>query len=320
MQFRNKVSASILATASIALAGAAAAASASSSNISLASRAVTQAHSRPGIEEQRQIAQDQAQTTLDQDAVAAIKETQNAVRLISENRSPDAKEALERATVKLDRLRARRPADSLIPVTAVVEVLDMAPVDLASIDAIAAAADRKIAEKDYPAARVLLGGLISEMRLRTEHLPLGTYPAAIKLAALLLEQKRPAEANGALMAALNTIVVIERVTPLPMVAAGGALEAAKSKGSDKIAAQKSLALARNELDRSEHLGYAGKDPDYETLDASILDLDTKLNGTEETGADFAALIKKFAAFFSRQSHDEKKSGAPTTAAVTAENR
>jgi len=48
--------------------------------------------------------------------------------------------------------------------------------------------DASVADENYPAARVLLQRLASEIRVRTYNLPLGTYPAALKTAARFLDQ------------------------------------------------------------------------------------------------------------------------------------
>src|SRR4051794_4202843 len=53
------------------------------------SRAQTQAQANPQIEKQRQQAEEQAKKSLDQDAVAAIKETENAIKAIAQNKKDE---------------------------------------------------------------------------------------------------------------------------------------------------------------------------------------------------------------------------------------
>jgi hypothetical protein len=201
---------------------------------------------------------------------------------------------------------ARNPANGLIPVAYELEIIDTAPLDLKAIRAKALAIDVAVAERAYPAARVLLHGLTSEIRTRTSSLPLASYPDALKEAARLLDQKKTNDANTVLLTALNTLVVVDKVTPLPLVLAQTAIEEAQSlRDKDKDAAQKRLSLARNELDRARELGYAGHDPEYAALGKSITSLEKELKGTKDTAALFSELKQKMAAFFKRQSTSVK---------------
>jgi YfdX protein len=72
-----------------------------------------------------------------------------------------------------------------------------------------------VGAKDYPTARVILYSLTREIRSRTFNLPLATYPDALKEAARLLDEKENQEASNVLLTALNTLVVVDKVTPLP---------------------------------------------------------------------------------------------------------
>ena len=97
---------------------------------------------------------------------------------------------------------------------------------------------------------MLLHGLTSEIRVRTYDLPLATYPASLGEAARLLDEKKTNEASNALMTALNTLVVIDRVTPLPLLVAQAAIDSAQADASkDKNAAQALLGAAKAELER-----------------------------------------------------------------------
>jgi len=257
---------------------------------------------RPEIEKQRQEAQQQAEKSLDKEAVAAIDETQNAVKAIAANNSDEALAAIERATGKINILLSRNPATALIPVAAEVEVIDAAPLDIKAIKARATDAKRAMDDKDYPVARVLLHGLTSEIRSRTFNLPLATYPDAMKEAARLLDQKKPDEAKTLLLTALNTLVVIDHVTPVPLVLAQAAVGAAQDlRDKDKAEAQKLLDEAEYEVERARELGYASNDPEYAALDTAISDLKAQLKGGGDTASAFSALKDRVSAFFKRLS-------------------
>lgn len=261
---------------------------------------------RPEVEQQRKSAEDQARKSLDQEAVAAIDETSNAIKAISDNKTDEALAAIERATGKINVLLARNPATALVPVSFAVNVIEAAPEDVKEIRRRAAAADWAVADRAYPAARAILESLTSEIRLRTYNLPLASYPAALKEAARMLDEKKTKEASAALLGALNTLAVIDQVTPLPIAVAQAAIDAAQElRDKDKDGAQKHLIVARTELERAKELGYSGKDPEYANMDKSIRDLEKQLKGNGDTGSLFANLKEKIASFFARASQTKQ---------------
>jgi predicted S18 family serine protease len=187
-------------------------------------------------------------------------------------------------------------------------VIDLAPTDKKSIRRIAKAAERAVDQKDYPQARVLLASLASELRVRTWHLPLATYPEAMQEAAGLLQQKKMAEARVVLENALNTLVVIDRVRPLPIMLAQAAIDAAQQqRDKDKNAALQLLTTARSEVERARELGYTGNDPEYDALASEISDVERQIKSNGDSGGAFSRLKERMAALFKRHSESEKKS-------------
>ena len=270
------------------------------------SLAENQPQARPDVEKQRKDAEQQAEKTLDKEAVAAIDKTQAAIKAIAANKTDEALAAIEQATGKINILLARNPATALIPISAEVDVTEAAPLDIQAIKARAKAAERAMSDKNYPTARVLLYGLTSEIRVRIYNLPLATYPAALKEAARLLDQKKSQEAKTVLLTALNTLVAIDRVTPLPLVVAQTEIDEAQAvREKDKDAAQKHLATAKSEVERAKELGYTGNDPEYAALDKAITDLETQLKGNEDTASFFSKLKERMTAFFKRQSESQR---------------
>jgi hypothetical protein len=262
---------------------------------------------RPDIEKQRRDAEQQAEQTLDKEAISAIDETEKAIRAIAENKIDEALAAIERATGKINILLARNPATALIPVSSEVMIIDAAPHDHQLISEVADAVEAAVDDKNYPAARVLLDVLTSEIRVRTYNLPLATYPDALKDAARLLDQNQSKEASRLLLTALNTLVVIDRVIPLPMILAQAAIDEAQSlREKDKDRAQRLLETARNELDRARELGYLGNDPEYGALNKTISELEKQFRGNEDTASAFTRLKERVAAFFKRQSESERR--------------
>jgi hypothetical protein len=248
-------------------------------------------------------------------------ETNNAVKAIEAGRNDEALAALERATGKIDILVARNPAAALIPAAAQVDVIDTAPKDLEMIQHLAGAVADAVDEKDFPAARVVLHGLMSEIRARTFNLPLATYPIAMREAVRLLDAQKAAEAKAVLKSALNTLVIVERVVPLPVAIAQSAINEAQAlRDSNKERAQQFLAVARTELDRAKELGYAGEDEEYAQLSDAIANIESQLKGGEDTESTFSKLKEKIAAFFSRQSETAKSSDTSAVASATGSRR
>jgi hypothetical protein len=274
----------------------------SSGETSSVAATATQAQARPEVEKQRKEAEQQAAKTIDKEAVAAIAETERAIQDIAANKTDEALAAIERATGKINILLARNPANALIPVSSEVDVIDTAPRDSATILELAKDASKAVDDKDFPSARVLLHALMSEIRVRTYNVPLATYPTALQDAARFLDQKKTKEANAVLLTALNTLLAIDRVTPIPLVLARDAInEAQAQRQKDKNAAQSALERARSELQRSKDLGYASNDPEYASLNNDISNLEKQLKGEGDTMSVFSKLKEKYEAFLKRLS-------------------
>ena len=255
-----------------------------------------------GIEKQRAEARQEADKILDSEAIAVIEETQRAIDAIAANTTSEALAALERASGKIDILLARNPSTALIPVSHEVVVFDTAPRDIQAIDKIGEAVDAVIASEDYPAARELLYGLMSELRVRTYNLPLATYPAALAEAARLLDQKKSDEARIVLMMALGALLAIDQVTPLPLLVAREAINQAEAQcDKDKEIALALLDTARYELERAMALGYSAQEPEYKTMRDEISNIQKQLKKNEDTSSFFSKLRDRLSAFMARLS-------------------
>jgi hypothetical protein len=172
---------------------------------------------------------------------------------------------------------------------------------------IAQDASRAVDDRDFPDARILLHALMSEIRVRTYNLPLATYPAALTDAARLLDQKKNQDASAVLLQALNTLVAVDRVTPIPLLLAQEAINQAQAqRDKDKATAQKLLGTAKDELLRARELGYAGKDAEYASLNEAITDLEKQLKGSGDTNSVFARLKQKLDAFLRRESQAQRQ--------------
>ena len=258
------------------------------------------------LERERREAERQAKEILDQEAITAIQETRRAVDAIAANKIEEAMQAIERATGKVGILLARNPAEALVPVDLEAKVIDTAPRDSIEILEIAQNASLAFDELNFPDARTLLHALMSEVRVRIYDLPLATYPTALKDAARLLEQRKSADARSILLAALTTLVAIDQVMPIPLILARDAIKEAQAQLHNTAEALKLLETARNELMRGRQLGYAGKAPEYVSLNDDISNLEKQLRSKEDTRSGFTRLKEKLASFFKLQSQQKQR--------------
>jgi hypothetical protein len=263
----------------------------------------------PELGKQREKAEQEATRTLDKEAIAAVQETIGAVRELSESKTDAALQAIEHATGKLDIVLARNPEAALVPIDLEVLIIDNIPENWgeSQIANIADAASLAIDELDFPTARSVLRRLMSEIRVRTYQLPLGTYPTALKQAARLLADQKTKDAQTVLLTALGALVMVDRIISIPLLLAREHIDqASAAAATDKGKAQQLLEKAKKELGRSRSLGYAGYDPEYLTLKDEISRLAKQLKSGEETGSAFRSLKEKFAALLKRQSEPKKE--------------
>jgi hypothetical protein len=133
----------------------------------------------------------------------------------------------------------------------------------------------------------MLEGLRSEVDIATASLPLATYPAALKTAARLNNEKKPLEAAVVLNTALNTIALEEREIPLPLIRAEAHLAgAATLMGAAKPPVEDIDLLLDNadyEIRFAEALGYGKKDKEFGQLYDAIKDLKAEVRKKEVSG-------------------------------------
>ncbi|GAC1585703.1 MAG: hypothetical protein NVS3B5_20090 [Sphingomicrobium sp.] len=215
----------------------------------------------------------------------ALRETNNALAAIDQNKPGEAIAALERATGKLEIVLARSPDLALAPVDIAVSSQDLLA-NVQDVQALRAEAKRAMDQGRLQDARTLMANLGSETDISIANLPLATYPTAIKQAAALLHQGNAAQAKLVLEAALSTIVIERTVIPLPLIRAEAAVQAAKSlsEKANRTPAENSrlrslLGTARAELGVGQALGYA-TEKDMSDLIAAVNDIDRRTSGQQ----------------------------------------
>jgi len=210
------------------------------------------------------------------EATAALDETANALKALDEDKPDEALAAVEKATGKLELILARDPGLALAPVDVAMVTYDL----LASPDTVKAIikeAEDYLDDGEVQKARPLVANLASEIVIQTTSVPLATYPEAIKAVTPLIDEGKLDEAQAALQAALNTLVVTtDEVLPLPKLRAERLLKNAEARAENEERTVKDnetlanlLSEARKQLKMAELLGYGTKEsykPMYEQLD------------------------------------------------------
>ncbi len=217
---------------------------------------------------QGQVADKRKQIT--SEAVSAIDETRTALKCLDENKKDKAIQALERATGKLDLILARDSNLALAP-NRVSEATYDVYADLDKVKAARKEAKDLLAQGKLPEARQILDALRSETVISVSNIPLATYPDAIKKAVKQIDDGKLEDAKETLQTALDTLVVIDNVIPLPVVNAQDVLEDAKklSEKAERTADENKklgelLADARTNLEFAQALGY-GTASDFKDL-------------------------------------------------------
>lgn len=244
---------------------------------------------------------DEKRKDISEEAMAALRETENALIALDENKPDEAVAALERATGKLTVLLAREPGLALAPTAMRLTTRDV----LSTLDEIHELRDQAedlLEDGEVQKAREILAGLASEIVIGVTSLPLASYPEAVKAAIPLIDKGKIDEAKAALQSALNTLVVTEHVIPIPILRAELILKdaepLAENESRSKDERQELTELlenARYQVELAKALGYGEKD-DYETLFEQIEEIEEKTEGKKAGKGffnDIKASLKKF---------------------------
>ncbi len=261
---------------------------------------------KKGIEAQAQAqaqhqTQDRAQeerSRIIEDAITALVKTNQAIRALDAGEKEQAIDHLSVAIGKLEAAVARNPELSLAPIDVQVITVD-AYHDMKAVKKAVREARKYLNDGKVQAARRLMETLASEIVVRVTSIPLSTYPDAIKAVIPLIDQGKIKEARLALEEALSTLVVVDHVTPLPVLRARAMLDEASklAQESDRSKDEQErldelLKTAREQLELAKALGY-GDQKDFEDFYRRIETLQEKVAGGKMgSGDDFNELILK----------------------------
>ena len=219
------------------------------------------------------------------EAVAALEQTNNAIKALAKKDKKAALEALALVTGKLELVLAREPELANAPIDVRVEQFDLyASVDTVK-DTVKEAADL-LDDYEVQQARALLSGLSSEIDIIVTALPLQAYTEGIKDVAKLVDQEKYDAASLGLYDLLSTLVVTRNVIPLPILRAEELLtkadELAVKEGRSNEENKELVALldnAKAQIEMAEALGYGDK-KQYKAFYRQIKDIRKKTEGSK----------------------------------------
>ena len=234
-----------------------------------------------------------------QEAVDSLKYAHNALNELYKGNKGKASKSLEKALGKLEVTLASKNVPKLLPVDSHIAVNELITSSNAIKEAVKHAKDLLDDDK-LQAAKAILEPLKSEIDITVVSLPLATYPNALKETAKLIHDNKIDEAKVVLDLALNTLVVTEKIIPIPLVEATELIAAAAEVAEkDPKTAKLYLDAAQEALKISKQLGYVStSDITYKALDDAISSLKLDATSAEVKGF-FTNLENKLKDFTSK---------------------
>jgi hypothetical protein len=234
------------------------------------------------------------------EAIGAVVETQNAIKLLTNKTKEKAIKQLQSALDKIEKVNTRFTEIELLPINIGVSQ-NVLITDLNTITQITKDAEKALKNKQLQEARELLSGLSSEIDITTVNIPLVTYPDAIKETIKLIDKNRLDAAKYNLIATLNNLVIVKDIIPVPVLNAevftdeASRLQLEDSK-DNKGEILKLLDNAAYQLKLAEVLGYGKKDKTYKLLINDIKSIKKAVKSNSELKillSEFKTKLKNF---------------------------
>jgi len=192
------------------------------------------------------------------------------------NKKLEAIKNLNNALRKIEAVTHKYPELKLLPVSVDVRRNELIT-DINTVNKIRKEAYKALKNEDVQEARALLSGLSSEIDISSVNIPLATFPDAIKKAIQLVNSEKINEAQIVLVKALDGLVIVDKIIPIPILNAGVMIEEAnrlyledRSANIDEVA--NLLENAEYQLKLSEALGYSKGNKAYKELARDIVKL------------------------------------------------
>ena len=250
---------------------------------------------------------DDNKVQLVKEALTSLNLSAKALKELNEKKVDDAKKSIELALGKLESILAAKDTPKLLPIENRMVIKNF----VGSADDVEVALktvkklmdDGKIQE-----AGELLYSLQSEIDITVVSLPLISYPDALKLASKYIIEKKPEKAKEVLKLALSTFTEVEQIIPIPLINTVDLVAIASEIAKhNKEQALKHLALASEELDKAEKLGYVSKSATtYKQLHDLIKNVEKEVKGPNKAEKLFKELGEKLKEFKEKILSSEKK--------------
>jgi len=239
----------------------------------------------------------QVDNKLVQEAINAIRYTQDALIYLNAKKSTKAKESIKKAIAELSDVLNRPNPPYLLPVDINIEAYEFTG-NINTVKNAILKAKILVTENKLPQARAILNTLRDEIVIKTTNLPLATYPAALNLALKYINEGKVKEAKDVLAMALSTLVEVDTIMPIPLIKAQAlVIQASKIVKKDKKEAIKMLEEAKYQLKLAEILGYTStSSTTYKELRKAIEKLEKEIKANHKTTNLFESLIEKLKEF------------------------
>jgi hypothetical protein len=232
-----------------------------------------------------------------QEALSSLDLSAKALKELDENKVDDAKKSIELALGKLESILAAKDTPKLLPIENRMLIKNFVGT-ADDVDAALKTVTKLINDGKIQEAGELLYSLQSEIDVTIISLPLVTYPDALKLASKYIIENKPEKAKEVLTLALSTFSEVQQIIPIPLVNSVDLIASASAIAKEnKEQALKHLALASEELDKAEKLGYVSKSTTtYKQLHALIKDVEKEVKGPNKAEKLFKELSEKLKEF------------------------
>lgn len=244
------------------------------------------------------------------EALAALQETNKALKALDEGKNDEALASLEKATGKLEIVLAREPSLAFAPV-GVTSSSQSIITNSNTAERMIDKSKELLESGKVQDARAVLSTLASETAIVVTSLPMASYPAALKQAATLIDANKPEEAKTVLQLALNTLAVDVTVIPIPVANAEAMLSHARvlAETQERSTEQnqqltKLLDAAETEIKFAQTLGY-GRKKDFEGFYEEIENIREKTS-EGKSGIGFFTKIKGYMTSMTEDSQPDVK--------------
>jgi len=219
------------------------------------------------------------QTKLAKKALESLELASKALKSLENNDSDTAIKNIELALGKLEVILSAEDAPKLLPIDNQIRVYDFLG-SAEDVKKVVKTVKTLLGNNKVQEARELLLTLQSEIDITVINLPLATYPDALKLASKHILEEKTKEAKEILKLSLNTFTEVHQIIPLPLINTNHLVTIASDVAKkDKELALKYLKGARDELDRSEALGYVSESSTtYDELHKLIEGVEKEIKG------------------------------------------